>query len=404
MKIIIVHNYYPIIGGGEDSVVQEERAMLENAGHTVVPFFMYTKERGILDFIFSALCLLWNPRVYVRMRRLVRHEKPDVVHFHNTFPLISPSAYWACKRERVPVVQTLHNYRLVCANGLFLREGKICEQCSGKIFAWPAIRYRCYRNSLPGSVLLVMMQWTHRLLGTWKNRVCRYIALTDFAKSRFVESGVLPREKVAVKPNFVDDPGEPDRSMVRRKQAVFIGRLWPEKGCHILVEAWMEAFKRLPGLNGYELLVIGDGPGRERAETLCDGRPDDFSIRFEGVLPRSEVLEKLKASRFLVLPSIWYEGFPMTIVEGFACGVPILSAEIGSMLSIIEGKKTGLFFEAGNTDCLAEQIIWAVNHEAEMETMGCNARAEYEARYTREENCSQLLDVYRDLQAESAAS
>lgn len=395
MKILQVHNYYPVIGGGEDSVVEEERSMLEQAGHTVVPFYMYTKERGWRDFAFSALCLIWNPVAYRRMRRILRAEQPDVVHCHNTFPLISPSVYWACAREGVPVAQTLHNYRMVCANGLFLRNGGVCEDCSGKAFAWPAIRHRCYRESFVGSVMLVLLQWIHRRLGTWQGKVDRYVALTGFAKSRFVESGVLPAEKVAVKPNFIDDPKVEGELVEKKKQAVFIGRLWPEKGCHVLVEAWIKAFKQTPGLNGYELLIIGDGPGRKRAEELCAGNPGDFSIRFAGTMPRPGVLAELKASRFLVLPSIWYEGFPMTIVEAFACGVPIVSAKLGSMLSIIEEGKTGLFFEAGNTDALAEQINWAIAHEAELETMGCNARAEYDAKYTCKINCNQLLDIYR---------
>ncbi|NNJ71534.1 MAG: glycosyltransferase family 4 protein [Kiritimatiellales bacterium] len=395
MNVLLVHNYYPVIGGGEDSVVDEERAMLEQAGHKVVPFFIYTKERGLRDFAMSALCLIWNPAAFRRLRLTLQSERPDVVHCHNTFPLLSPSIYWACRKEGVPVVQTLHNYRLVCANGLFLRNGSVCEECSGKTFPWPAIRYRCYRESYIGSILLVMMQWVHRLLGTWRNKVDRYIALTEFAKSRFVDSGVLPAEKVSVKPNFINDPCTSESAEPKKNQAVFIGRLWPEKGCHVLVEAWVEAFKRSPGLNGCELLIIGDGPGREKSEALCSGRPADYAIQFLGTIPRAEVLETLKASRFLVLPSIWYEGFPMTIVEAFACGVPVLSAKLGSMLSIIEEQKTGLFFEAGNIDQLVEKLVWAVSHEADMDRMGKNARVEFEKQYSTQHNCEQLLEIYQ---------
>jgi glycosyltransferase involved in cell wall biosynthesis len=395
MKILFVHNFYPVVGGGEDSVVEEEHSMLVQAGHTVVPFYMYTKERGWLDFAFSALCLLWNPTAYRRMRKTLRAEQPDVVHCHNLFPLISPSVYWACSREGVRVVQTLHNYRLVCANGLFLRDGKACEDCSGKAFGWPAIRHRCYRESFIGSVMLVMLQWIHRRIGTWKDKIDRYITLTDFAKSRFVESGVLPAAKVVVKPNFIGDPLVPGERVEKKQQAMFIGRLWPEKGCHVLVEAWVKAVGRMPGLSGYELLVIGDGPERERVESLCSGRPAEYSIRFAGAVPRADVLDELKASRFLVLSSICYEGFPMTIVEAFACGTPVISAELGGMLSIIDDGKTGLFFEVSNPDRLADKIIWAVKHEAEMEAMGRNARAEYEAKYTLKKNCDQLLEIYQ---------
>jgi glycosyltransferase involved in cell wall biosynthesis len=245
--------------------------------------------------------------------------------------------------------------------------------------------------------MLVLLQWGHRLLGTWRRKVDRYIALTDFAKSRFVESGVVSKEQITVKPNFIDDPCVSGGDISKKKQAVFIGRLWPEKACHILVEAWVEAFNRSSGLNGYELLVVGDGPERKKAEMLCGGVPENHAIRFVGTMPRDEVLKTLKASRFLILPSIWYEGFPMTIVESFASGVAILSAELGSMLSIISDHETGLFFEAGSPGQLAERIIWAVEHEAEIESMGCNARVVYEAKYTREKNCNMLLEVYAGL-------
>lgn len=394
MKIVLVHNYYPVIGGGEDSVVEEERRMLEGAGHSIVPFFMYTKERGFLDFVYSALCLIWNPVAYRRMRRMIRAEQPDIVHCHNTFPLISPSVYWACRKEGVPVVQTLHNYRMVCANGLFLRNGGPCEDCSGRRFGWPAIRYRCYRNSIIGSTMLATLQWVHRLLGTWINGVTRYISLTDFAKSRFVKSGMIPAEQISVKPNFIQDvpPLEPQKP--RQKQAVFIGRLWPEKGCLLLVDAWIRAFKQSNGLGGYELLIIGDGPQRKEAEALCNGCSKDYGICFLGVLPRREVLEILQSVRFLVLPSIWYEGFPMTIVEAFACGTPVLSAGIGSMSSIIEENITGIFFDAGNNIQLAERIVWAASNAGAMDEMGRHARRTYEELYVPEVNLSELMDTY----------
>ncbi len=397
MKILFVHNYYPVIGGGEDSVVEEECCMLKHAGHTVVTFFMYTKERNLQDFIFCALCLIWNPVAYRKMRRILQSEQPDVVHSHNTFPLVSPSIYWACKKEGVPVVQTLHNYRLICANGLFLRQGSICEVCSKKAFAWPAIRYRCYRNSLLGSTLMVLMQSIHRLLGTWEKKVDTYIALTEFSKSRFVKSGVLPEKRIFVKPNFISDRLMALKSLTKKKQVVFVGRLSPEKGCLLLIEAWIKAFQKTSGLSDYELLVVGDGPERRSAEELCNLFPKKFSIHFIGILSRTNILKILQNSRFLVLPSIWYEGFPMVIVEAFACGIPVLSAELGSMLSIVENNKTGLFFEVGNVNQLADKIVWAVTHEENMEQMGQAARHQFLREYSVLPNSRQLMYIYREL-------
>lgn len=396
MKILLVHNYYPV-GGGEDSVVEEEWRMLEEAGHSVVPFFMYTKERGWRDFAISAICVIWNPAAYRKMRRTLRREQPDVVHCHNTFPLMSPSIYWACRKEGVPVVQTLHNYRLICANGMFLRKGSPCEDCSGRRFAWPAIRYRCYRGSVAGSMLLVAMQWLHRVSGTWRNGVQRYIALTDFAKSRFVESGLIPDEQISVKPNFIQDAGRPQAPALKRKQAVFVGRLCEEKGSELLVTAWIKAFGNSDGLDGYELLIVGDGPRRAETEAACLGRAQECRIRFTGSMPRNDVLDILQDSRFMVLPSIWYEGFPMTMVESFACGTPILAAQLGSMCSIVEENKTGLFFTPGNVDALAEKIGWAVTHDDAIEEMGRNARVQYEKHYTPPANYQHLLDIYKSV-------
>lgn len=397
MKIILVHNYYPVIGGGEDSVVAEEQAMLEQAGHTVIPFFMYTQERRLRDYLLSALCLIWNPIAYRRLCNVLKNEQPDVVHCHNTFPLISPSVYWACQRYGVPVVQTLHNYRLICANGLFLRQGTVCEDCLGRRLGWPAIRYRCYRDSFCGSLLLVMLQWIHRILGTWSRKVDRFIALTDFARSRFVESGVLKPEKVCLKPNFVEDHVPGTCPVQRKRQAVFVGRLWPEKGALLLVEAWMNAYQQNPGLGGYELFIVGDGPQRAQAEALCNGHPEQYAIRFTGQISRDKVLETMRESHFLILPSVWYEGFPMTIVEAFSCGTPILAARLGSMVSIIDDRQTGLFFEAGGWKQLADQILWAVAHEDMMEEMGKNARRQYEDHYTQDANYKALLSIYSSL-------
>jgi glycosyltransferase involved in cell wall biosynthesis len=395
MKILVVHNYYPV-RGGEDSVVEEEWKMLEGAGHSVLPFYMFTYERGLRDFLLSALCVFWNPMAYRRMRCTLRKEKPDVVHVHNTFPLISPSVYWACRKERVPVVQTLHNYRLICANGMFLRKGRACEDCSGRRFGWPAIQHCCYRGSLAGSVLLVVMQWVHRVLGSWSRGVTRYIALTDFAKSRFVQSGLLPDEQISVKPNFIQDVLSAKKALPRKKQAVFVGRLCAEKGSSLLIQAWIQAFEQSQGLDGYELLLVGDGPLRDEAEALCKGHAADYRIRFEGMRPREEVMTILQSSRFMVLPSIWYEGFPMTIVESFACGTPILSAAIGNMLSIVEEQRTGLFFEPGDIDDLADRIVWAVTHEAEMLQMGQKARMQYEQHYTPDKNLVRLMRIYEE--------
>ena len=395
MKIVLVHNYYPVPGGGEDSVVEEERRLLEENGHEVIPFFVQTHERGFYDLLHSAIALIWNPSAYRKVRKLLKHERPDIVHIHNTFPLLSPAIYWACKKEKVPVVQTLHNYRLICANGLFLRQQTVCEACTGKVPALPAIHHRCYRNSFPGTLLLVFMQWFHHRIGTWAKKVDRYIALTDFSRSRFVQGG-FPPDKTVVKPNFIHPPPtSPPPLNQRKRQALFVGRFWPEKGVVLLVQAWLLAQKKSPELKNYQLFILGDGPQREAAEEcIRHAEMKNPQIHFMGTCPREEVLKYLMESRFMLLPSIWYEGFPMTILEAFASATPVISANIGSMSSIITDEETGLFFNPGSIEQLADRIIWAIKNEEEMEIMGKNARKEYEEKYTPQTNLQQLMTIY----------
>ncbi|QHI68065.1 glycosyltransferase family 4 protein [Tichowtungia aerotolerans] len=405
MKILFIHNYYPLQASGEDSVVDEERGMLESAGHEVMLFSMKTREGGVLNLLYCGLCAIWNPVAYRKIRGILKNIQPDVVHCHNTFPLISPSVYWACKKEKVPVVQTLHNFRLVCSNGLFLRESSVCEDCSGKRFPWPALKYRCYRDSLLGSLAMVLMLWSHRMLGTFKNTVDRYIVLTDFAKQKFADSGVIPVEKITVKPNFISRPdrlnGEvPDIPNV--PYALFVGRLCREKGADVLIEAWGRMLAQSTGMSNVDLLVVGDGPERgfleaKAREMLRSLQMPAEKIRFGGHLPREQVLQLVSQARFMILPSIWYEGFPMTIVEAFACGTPMIASALGNMNSIIQDGETGVFFKPGDAESLAEKIIWALTHQPSMVEMGVRARQVFDSNYTPEKNLGQLIDIYRSV-------
>jgi len=401
MKILFVHNYYPLLASGEDSVMDEERRLLEEAGHHVLLFSMRTQEGGLVNLFYCGLCAVWNPMAYRKVRHLLRTEKPDVVHCHNTFPLISPSVYWACKREKVPVVQTLHNYRLVCSNGLFLRDQSICEKCLGKTFPWPALKFRCYRGRLLSSLVPVMMLWVHRMMGTWKNKVDRYIALTDFSKQKFVDSGVIPLDRIVVKPNFINPVRTPCDGGTdgAKKYALFVGRLCQEKGVEVLIKAWLKAASENEEVRECELLVVGGGPDQERlAAMVCvpPGSPQ-VKINFLGFQPREKVMELMRGARFLVLPSLWYEGFPMTIVESFSCGTPIIASAIGNMKSIIKDMETGLLFVPGSVEGLSDKIVWALQNRSMMDQMGEVAHRVFEDQYSVDANKAQLIDIYESV-------
>jgi len=329
---------------------------------------------------------LWSRRAYRELTVLLRRERPDVAHVHNIWYRVSPAAYAACHDAGVPVVQTLHNYRMFCANALLLRDGRPCEECVGKV-PWPGLRHGCFRESRLATAPVAFAEWLHAVRGTWLHGVDRYIALTQFARERFVACG-LPRERIAVKPNFLADAPPP--SGVPGHGALFVGRLTPEKGVALLLDG-----ARLVGHPEFLLELVGDGALREAvvlAAALSGGR-----IRAAGALSRTRCLEAMRRALFVVVPSICYENFPLTIVESFACGTPVLASRLGSMAELVEDGVTGRLFAPGNASELATALEWMIAHPAECATMGRAARAVFEKRYTERMNFEALMSIYRQV-------
>jgi glycosyltransferase involved in cell wall biosynthesis len=386
LKILLAHNKYQV-PGGEEVVLEQERQLLENAGHEVITYCRSNHEIEKFNAL-ERLTLIgrtvWAVDTEREFSQLLTQEKPDIVHVHNTFFMLSPSIYGACKAHGVPVVQTLHNFRLLCPSVTFFRDGKVCEECV-EHGLWRSVYHGCYRDSRAATASVALMLGVHRFLGTWEKSVTCYIALTEFGRQKFIAGG-LPAEKIAVKPNFVHpDPGERTR---RREYGLFVGRLSREKGISTLLQAW----GRLPG--HYALHIIGDGP--ERDSLGAQARQLGLSaVQFRGRLSRDETVTAMKRARFLVVPSGWYETFGMCIAEAFACGTPVICSRLGAMQELVSDGRTGLHFSCGDPSDLAEKVAWAWSHPNEMDAMGREARAEYEGKYTPERNYPMLMGIYR---------
>ena len=386
LKIAIVHNAYQK-AGGEDAVVQAEKSLLLRAGHEVSQYLRHNNEIESQSF-YSNLALgvrtVWSSSSRNGLHGQLQKWKPDVVHFHNTFPLISPAAYYACRDLGLPVVQTLHNYRIFCPSGAFFRDGRVCEECFDKS-RWLAVRHACVRQSRSATSATVAMLSFHHHYGTWTNLVDRYIALSEFSRAKFL-SGGLPEEKIVVKPNFVvDDPGVGSHDQA---YAVFIGRLSEEKGLRTLIRAWRRVGPRL------HLRIIGDGPLHAELRSERYGLP---TVHLAGHLSREESMKILQGARFLVLPSVCYENFPMTLAEAYACATPVIASRLGAMEELVKDGRTGLHFAPGDDNDLATKVQWACAHHDEMVQMGANARVEFEAKYTADRNYRMLIAIYESV-------
>lgn len=377
MRVLLAHNSYRQ-RGGEDAVVANEKSLLAGRGHDV-RLWTVSNDRisGILPTLKAAWQAPWSHDARKVMELELAEFAPDIVHIHNFFPLLTPAIHVACWDAGVPVVQTLHNYRTICAGAMLMRGGKPCEDCVGGS-PYQAALHGCYRGSRLASLAVARMVDIHRRRRTWETKVDRCIALTEFGKGRFVAAG-FPADRIAVKPNFVE--GRATSPGVERDGALFVGRLSPEKGVHTLLRGWA-------GLN-VPLRVAGDGPllGSVRSAGISN------LIALGAISPVS-VADEMSRAAFLLFPSEWYEGFPMTLVEAFCRGLPVIASRLGAMAEIVEDGVTGLHFTPGDAADLAAKVRWATAHAQDMRRMGENARRVYEDKYTPEANYSQLMSIY----------
>ena len=382
MRVLILHNRYQI-AGGEDGVVRAEKALLEAYGHSVDLLEINNDDiTSFIDKAKTALGTIYSFSSKKLLSKAISGFSPDVVHVHNFFPKLSPSIYFACKALNVPVVQTLHNYRFFCANYSFFREGKVCENCLHESFPISGVVHKCYKSSTVGTAIVSTMQFVHRQIGTWNHMVDRYIAPTEFVLEKFIEAG-LPRRKFVIKPNFLES--DPGIGQGTGKYALFVGRLVPEKGIGTLLKAWQELGSTLP------LKIVGEGPLEDQVGQACD---QSSGIEWLGKLPRDNVIKLMKDAHALIFPSLWYEVFPLVIVESYAIGLPIISSKIGSQSSLIQHQRTGLHFEPGSVNDLISQVEWSLENPTKMTSMRQFSRQEYESKYTANQNYEMLMNIY----------
>ncbi len=392
MKILLAHNFYRSSApSGEDAVYRNERALLEKH-FELVRFEKYNDDLDdstLAKKLRLALDGAWSRQTYRELTDLIRREKPDVAHFHNTFPQITPAAWSACRDQGVPVVQTLHNFRYICPGALLQRDSEPCERCvEGSLIN--ALRYRCYRDSLSASAAQTWTILRNRINGSFRNKVNRYLALTEFAAGRMVAGG-LPGDRITVKPNFLPSPPQPGAG--EGGYVVYTGRLSVEKGVRTLLEAWRR-IEHPP-----RLLLMGDGPLRAELENYVTSH--QVNAEFLGYCDADTVIATVRGASLQVIPSEWYEGFPMVVLEAYACGTPVLAASIGSLDEVVEENVTGFKFQAGNVHHLSDKIRQILSDSTGLKAMRQTVRETFDNHYTAEQNLAAITDVYRTVIAEN---
>ena len=400
MKVLLAHNFYQSTSpSGEDMVFNNELKLLKRNNINVIE---YTKYNDIvednIDKIKTSFVAKWSKQSYDEITSLIRKEKPDLVHFHNIWYLISPSAYYACQNLNVPVIQTLHNFRLFCINGLLMNNDNVCEKCITGSPYRGAVN-RCYRESLFYSLPMASILQTHQNNKTWDTQIDAFISLSDFSKQKYIQYG-LQADKIFIKPNFYMNPPKP--SYYNDGFGLFVGRLSREKGIDILLNA-SNILGNVDENKKILIKIVGDGA----QSGIIKSRINTERINNVELLGRKnhlDIIKLIKNALFITLPSICYEGFPLVIAEAYACGKPVIASRLGAIAELVEDGKTGLLFEPGNARDLAAKIKWMYEHEDECIQMGRNAHKVFEEKYTAERNFEILMNIYKTVLDRKAKS
>jgi glycosyltransferase involved in cell wall biosynthesis len=378
LKILQLHTGYRE-EGGEDAVVRAEAALLVSAGHEVVSH-VGQNPSGLVATAASLALSPWNPLTARDVRAVAEHERPDIAHVHNTWYALSPSVLAALASAGIPVVMTLHNYRLLCVNSLLFRDGGPCEDCVGS-HPWHGVWHRCYRGSALASSASAATIALNRRRGTWERFVTLYLALTGFSRDRFVAGG-LPQERIWIKPQVVADPGRRVGPPSASGTILYVGRLSKEKGLSVLIEA-------IAGVEAtdLQLLVIGDGPERRALERQAGPR-----VRFAGRLPPHQVREEMVKARALAFPSLCYENFSMTVAEAMAAGLPVIASDLGGTPEIL-GDRAGRLIAPGRVAAWTEALR-QLTDAAFVDAAGAAGRQRWSQRFSPGAVLPRLEEAY----------
>jgi glycosyltransferase involved in cell wall biosynthesis len=397
MKVLVMHNRY-VQTGGEDRVVEDECELLRSVGVEVKQHIVENRQpTNPFSLLQTAVDSPWSAASYREVRRICREFNPDVAHIHNFWMSLTPAAHAACKKSGVATVQTLHNYRLLCANALLFRNGAICEDCLGH-FPWRGILHRCYRESFPASAAVVAMIGVNRARGTWRSLVDAYIALSPYSRDKFVSSG-FPAEQMFIKPNSAPDPGASALAPSASTSIIYAGRLSAEKGVDDLIDAWSKVPQELAG----SLVLIGGGPLsnalQNRAVALGLQHP---RITFQDSTDQAGVYAAIRKARAVVISSRVYEHFPRLIVEAFAHGRAVIAPQLGAMNDLVDAE-VGVQYAPSDVSGLSTALTRLLARPQLADLLGSNARNRYLATYTPKHNAKALLRIYKWARAASSA-
>ncbi|CAM5467996.1 glycosyltransferase [Streptomyces chartreusis] len=389
MRVLVVHNRYASAQpSGENKVVDQETELLRSAGHQVELFERRSDDiadRSLLGKAALPFLVPWNPAVRTELAARLRAERPDVVHVHNVFPLLSPAVLAACADAGVPAVATLHNYTQVCPPGTLQRDGRPCTECVGSAAPLPAVRHGCYRGSRLATVPLAVSMSVNRR--RWWSGVERFLCISAAQRDVLVRAG-MPAERLVVKHNFVPDPD--DRRSGAGEHVLYLGRLAEAKGVRLLMTAWDEL--AAAGGVGVPLVIAGTGPLEQEVTAWAAGRDD---VRYAGLYDTAECRKAIARSVAVVAPSTWLEAFGLVVVEAMAAGVPVVAAGHGAFVELVEDGVTGLLHRPGESGSLASCIRRITAGPDRNREMGRAARRRYELGFSPAVGLERLVEEYR---------